>query len=194
MPVIRPSGRSNIVDSFRVRLTALLFKELMGESVYQGPVVFEDPVGVDAINVIVVWEAWQGLAQDDRTSVIREAYARYSGALEQTVPYLDARDKPDLPMVPRLTMALGATGDEVEEHGLLPYSVRPNAGPEAFDADELERIMIEAGAIQTPTAIHLRFPSRVMATEAHARLAHEMPEARWSIHEETDPAEGWSGP
>ena len=193
MPVIRLSGRDKALDTLRNHLTELLFKELMGEATRKGPVVFEDPVAPGEIDVIVVWEAWRGLLPDDRTAVIREAYSRYSRTLDEGVYYSDLSKQPDFSMVPKVMSAIGATWNETVDQGLLSFSISPNVGPEEVDPDEVETIMLDSGAIETASGIHLRFPNARLASMVHARLMQEMPEAHWSINQEVGTVDDWSG-
>ena len=50
-----------------------------------------------------------------------------------------------------------------------------------LDPEDLQLLMIEAGAIWTPFGVQHRFPNQEMAADAYARLMEEMPVARWSI-------------
>ncbi len=193
MPVARPTGQTNVSASLKLRLIELLIKELMGETTNKGPVIFEDPSEPNGINVIVVWEAWDGLSQGDRASMIREAYARYARDLEQSVHDIDPTKRPVTPMVPIVTRAIGVTRKEVDENGLLPCSIVPEAGLDELDPDEVETLLLEAGAIQGPRGIQLRLPNVRMAKGVYARLMEEMPEAHWKIVEEAGLAEDRPG-
>ena len=183
MAIIRVSGSDKAIDTLREHLTGLLFKEIMGEATRRGPVIFEDPLAPGEISVIVAWEAWRGLLPSDRSTVIREAYSRHSRTLENGVHDPDISKKPDSPVVPKVMAATGATWNEALDPVLLPYSIHPNVEPGEIDPDDLETVMLDAGALETPEGVHLRFPNHTLASLVHGRLMQQMPEARWSIRQ-----------
>jgi hypothetical protein len=57
------------------------------------------------------------------------------------------------------------------------------ANDDEANAEDVRLLMIELGAIWTPSGAQLRFPTRDMAVDVYDRLIQEMPEARWSIVE-----------
>jgi hypothetical protein len=186
MPVIRRSRTSDPVPELRIRLAELMAKELIGERVRDGPVIFEISTGrADEIDVIVIWEAWRSLASLDRTTVIREAYDKHRAGLEEAVHYLDLERKPTESLVPRISLAVGATLDEAIAQGLVPYAVRATVQVQEADPYAMRQLMVEAGGIETATGVELRFPDTQLAAEAHARLSREMPVAKWIVVDES---------
>jgi hypothetical protein len=190
VPVIRP-GQG--IATLKTHLTDLLLKELMGRAIRGGPVIFEDPLAPGEITVLVVWEAWGTLSPEDRMEVIRKAYSRYSRALEKGLNALAPAEKPDDLMVPKLSMTIGATWNETVELNLLPYAIHPSFDPAKVSPDEVETIMFDAGAIESPAGVQLRFPNETLATEVQARLAEEMPEVQWNLAAEVVQLDDWSG-
>jgi hypothetical protein len=196
MPVIRPQGGGEPVALVKKRLVEALVRELSGERGRRGPVIFEiltDPPG--SIDVIVVWEAWRPLSPADRSAVIREAYDQFAKILEEGIHPIDP-EKPIEPLVtPRSGMVIGATWEDVEKLNLLPYSVEPRMSPsEDVDQEALRLLMIDAGAIETPQGLQLRFPNHEMASQVRAQLTGEMPEANWTVVEGAGSADDWSEP
>jgi hypothetical protein len=190
MPVIRRSHTPNPFPELRGRLAELLAKELIGERVRDGPVIFEVSTGRnDEIDVIVIWEAWSSLPSDDRTTIIRDviqkAYDKHRREIERAIHYIDPDRKPSEPIVPRVSLAVGATLDEAIAQGLLPYSVRATAQVPGADPYATRQLMIESGGIETASGVELRFPDAELAAEAHARLMQQMPEAGWTIVDES---------
>ena len=190
MPVIRPG---QALATLKTHLIDLLVKELMGRTTRDGPVIFEDPVGPGEINVIVVWEAWGRLSQDDRVAAIREAYSRYSRTLEKGTRHGVSSEEPDPPMVPKVLMTIGATWNEAVELNLLPFFIYSSFDPKDVDSLGVQAIMIDSGAIESPTGLQLRFPNDTLAREIQARLAEEMPEVRWYVGRDVQQADDWSG-
>jgi len=186
MPVIRPSGRGESVPGLRDRLARLLVKELLGEGSRDGPVIFEMATGRGSeVDVVVVWEAWKAIPPADRTAIIREAYAKYGAQLDEVAASLGLAGPPGEPGgPPAAVVAIGATRDEALSQGLLPYLVEPHTRAGEVDADALRYLMIEAGAIESPAGVQLRFPDARLAADVHARLVSRMPEANWAIAEE----------
>jgi len=159
MPVIRPSTRWQGILP-REALLERLDQELRGAGPPAGPVVFECPVKVNRTwHVIVVWQDWAGVPDDDRSSIIHEAYARSEKV-----------DLPEESKASSITIAIGVTPEEASASDLLPYSLSPAISRDDPAYDEVLRAMIEAGAVEFPTGPELRFPDRRMAEEARDRL------------------------
>ena len=101
MPVIRSSGQLQAEIS-RDTLVEQLTKELIGEAQAQGPLIFEVPIANnDTFHVIVVWDAWEGVSPEDRSSIILDAYKKRDEVKED-----------EDPMAPRITLVIGATVDQ----------------------------------------------------------------------------------
>lgn len=181
MPVIRPKRRWDAPIS-RQTLIDHLAAELEGRETQPRPVIFETPILVNhTVHVTVVWPEWDGIPADERSSVILDAYTKY-----------DASRPGDEPITPRITIAIGVTPDEARASDLLPFEVRPQADPESLDSPQLRDLMIQEGAIEFPTGLELRFPTRQMAADAHARLKAMMPEAHWAIIETVGTVDDWA--
>jgi len=193
MPVIRPMGRGEPVALLRKHLAELLVQELLGKGSQRGPLIFEIPTGLpDRNDVIVVWEAWGHLSPQDRSAIIREAYARLNQILQEGLPPLEPTGEDEPPVLSRVGTAIGATWEDVERSDLLPWSVVPQIQPENDDdRDAMRLLMIEAGGFQTPGGIRLRFPTFELASEAQARLNEAMPEVHWASVKDVGTVEDW---
>src|SRR5258708_4042939 len=106
MPVIRGISRSTALTSERRKtLRDELVGELSGKSSPDGPLIFEIPLEQsDKIDVIVVWNAFDGVRAEDSTALILDAYD-------------DRKDE--------ISLAMGVTYHEAIAQQLLPYTVVP---------------------------------------------------------------------
>lgn len=162
MPVIRGQANVNVLGAERrAELAQQLRQELVGHRVADGPVIYEIPLDrSNKLDVVVVWDAFESLASEDRSSIITDAYGD-----EQA----------------KISLALGVTYEEALEQHVLPYAVVPMTRAEA-DPDELRRAMLEEGAFTARQGIvDLRFPTMAMAEEARRRLCDKLPSGYWSI-------------
>ena len=179
MPVIR--GRSStrpLMAERRAKLKGRLRRELDGEGAPGGPLIYEIPLKQsDKLDVMVVWDEFEGVSVEDRDEIILDAY----------------RDRHD-----RISMAMGVTWREVSEQNLLPYMVISNteylqhlgegSSVPPIDTSELREAKLREGGIERGDGvILLQFPTRVMAEEAQARLAARLPLAGWSVMTQLDP-------
>ena len=110
MPVIR--GRSTttaVTPERRAQLRERLANEISGQGTPDGPLIFEIPLEQSAkVNVIVVWDEFEGVPVEDRDRVILDAY----------------RDRRD-----QIAMAMGVTYQEAIDQQVLPYSGRSHDPP-----------------------------------------------------------------
>lgn len=163
MPVIRGHAKVNILSAERrAELEERLKRELAGKGDTGGPVIFEIPLERSSkLDVVVVWEAFDSIASEDRGSIITDAYG-------------DDQAK--------ISLALGVTYGEALERQVLPYVVAPMIRGGEIDPDELQRAMLEQGAFTTfQGTVDLRFPTMAMAEEARRRLCDRLPKGYWSI-------------
>ena len=169
MPVIRGrSSEKKLTDEQRGLLLSRLADERQGLSTQGGPVIFEIPLEQsDKLDVMVVWDAWQGVRSEDRTRLIQEAY----------------REQQD-----SLALALGVTCEEAIEQGLLPFRVRPRFGQQFdFREEDLRSAFLSVGGFERPdferpdNVIELRYPSQTVAEETIRRLKELLPGTEWVV-------------
>jgi hypothetical protein len=163
MPVIRGRSKANaLTPERREQLREQLTGELSGQRIPGGPLIFEIPLEQsDKMDVIVVWNEFEGLWAEDRSQVILDAYQ-------------DQRD--------RISLAMGVTYQEAIDQQVLPYMVVPMTRRGEVDPAELRRAMLEEGGIALgDEKVDLRFPSLAMAEAAHQRLRDRLPQGYWSI-------------
>jgi hypothetical protein len=163
MPVIR--GRSTttaVTPERRAQLQERLASEISGQVTSEGPLIFEIPLEQsDKVDVIVVWNEFEGVGVEDRDRVILDAYG-------------DRRDQ--------IAMAMGVTYQEAIDQQVLPYMVVPMTRRGEADPAELRRAMLEEGGIPLgDEKVDLRFPRLAMAEAAHQRLCDRLPQGYWSI-------------
>lgn len=180
MPIIRPRRREWRAQRPREHFVEQLAREIQGElTADPRPIIFEVPMNESGTyHIIVVWDEWEDIPLDERSSIVTEAYAIYdAGHAEEAI-------------APRITAAIGATVHEANLLDLLPYHVKPTL-PLFGQSDRGDfeqkawQAMREEGAFEFGGGPVLAFPSRQMADEAFHRLAEKMPEGRW--HRSNDP-------
>ena len=165
MPVIR--GRLNVTrlsDERRRSLLHRLVAERNGGPVQGGPVIFEIPLDQpDKLDVMVVWDEWEGVRSEDRTELINEAY----------------KDRPGV-----LTLALGVTYDEAIEQGVLPFRARLRFVKQpSFTEEQLRTACLSSGGFLRPEGImELRFPTQTIAEEAVQQLKERLPGSEWVVN------------
>jgi hypothetical protein len=165
MPVIRGQSHStSLTTDRREALREELVHELSGKTTSGGPLIFEIPLEQsDKIDVIVVWNAFEGIRAEDRTSLILEAYD----------------DQSD-----RISLAMGSTYHEAIEQHLLPYTVIPKTRSGPVNQVELRQAMLEEGGVAlSDERVELRFPTLAMAEAAYQRLSERFPSESWSLKE-----------
>ncbi|HEX8201854.1 MAG TPA: hypothetical protein VF590_15365 [Isosphaeraceae bacterium] len=179
MPVIRPRRREWQAQRPRAEYVEQIAREIRGEvTTGARPVIFEIPMnGSKTYHVIVVWDEWEDIPMDERTSIVTEAYEIFD----------TGRDVEDA-ITPRITTAIGVTAGEAVQLNLLPYQVKPTIVSGLTDREDIQQkvrqAMREEGAIEFAGGPLLAFPSRPMADEALGRLTANVPEGYWRRHDE----------
>jgi hypothetical protein len=163
MPVVR--GRSTTIaltPERRAQLRERLASELSGEGTPDGPLIFEIPLEQsDKIDVIVIWNEFEGVPVEDRDQVILDAYQ------DRSV---------------RVAMAMGVTHQQANDQHLLPYGVVPTALPGEVNLTELRGAMRDEGGIARENGtVDLRFPTLAMAEAAQKKLSERLPGVSWEI-------------
>lgn len=169
MPVIRATLSANVFRAEQKQaLVEQLAKELEGETTPKGPLIFEIPLEqMDKMDVLVVWEAWKDIPSEIRSDIILKAY----------------KDKKD-----KISQAFGVTYQEAIEQHLLPYAVVPMARAGEVDPALMKAAMLKyGGMLLEGDKVDLRFPTLMMAEEAHRKLCDELPKGYWSIVQSLNP-------
>jgi hypothetical protein len=82
----------------------------------------------------------------------------------------------------QIAQALGVTYQEAIEQQALPYAVVPMIRRGEINEEEVKKAMIgEGGFALANGKVDLRFPTMLLAEQAHKRLADAMPKGYWSI-------------
>lgn len=154
------------------RLDDRLVEELRKNNEVGQPVILENTYATGRTRVIVIWDEWQNLTQEERSTVIYSAY-RKLGAQE-----------------PQLQIALsnGLTFPEASAAGMLPYRILPalrKSDQGKVSAERCKEEMIKQGAslLFDPEMPELRFTDELQADLCYARLVQAYPESEqvWMI-------------
>ena len=129
--------------------------------------------GSNAIRVIVIWDEWDPVPDDERTEIILQAYEQVEGK--------DFRD--------RISVAVGLTTFEAADFGMLPYQVElalRNGDP--VRPEQCREAMIEQGAsvLRGRDRLQLRFATLEEAEDCIRRLVERLPASKqvWIIRQE----------
>lgn len=171
MPVIRLSDSRS--SPSREALVEELANELLGQNGKGEAVIFEMPIReTDTYHVVVAWEAWRLVPAAERSSIIIDAYDRADRAPGQAQ---------EPPKAPRITIALGLTWDDPLLRRALPYSIESHARAAEMNAADVERALIEHGAVKTRTGVQLRFPTQQHAEQVWEQLSARYPAGHWAV-------------
>lgn len=169
MPVIRLTDARS--SQRRDALVEELTNELLGQNGTGEAVIFEMPVRqTDTYHVVVAWDAWGLVPAAERSSIIVDAYER-----------VDRTQAQGPPKAPHITIALGLTWDDPLLRRSLPYSIESHARPSEMNAADVERALLEHGAVRTRTGVQLRFPSQQHAEQAWEQLNAHHPAGHWAV-------------
>ena len=164
MPVIRGrSSETKLADDRRNSLLERLVAEREEKAAPGGPVIFEIPLDQpEKLNVMVVWDEWEGVRSEDRTQLIQEAI----------------RTKQMISLSP-----LGVTYQEAIEQGVLPFRVRLKFGPQPkFTEEKVRTACLSVGGFAGPEgSVELRFPTRTTAEEAVKQLKKRLSGSQWVV-------------
>jgi hypothetical protein len=169
VPVIRVESDVSGVER-REAFVEELANELAGSG-RGDAVIFEIPVRqTDTYHIIVVWDAWRLVAPEERSAIILDAYEKR-----------EAQKQDQIPKAAQVTLAMGLTwADPLLRHA-LPYRIESHARSQEADARQIERALLDEGAVRTPNGLQLRFPTQETAERAWARLQGRMPDAHWAV-------------
>ena len=166
MPVYRtPTDRNQRTAA----LTDRLAEVLANPSSPGQPLVIENPIGLTGkFHIAVLWDDWQGLSHAQRSRVILDAYEKR---------------QPD--MAEKITIAIGAIGDEAIRMGYLPYVITSGSRSRDFKSFiATDELMGQFCPFETQSGPQLRFYSEECASIALAELRRESPEPQWRLDKE----------
>jgi len=127
----------------------------------------------NAVRVSVIWDKWADLSDEERATLILQAYELVEGE--------EFRD--------RIALAIGLTTPEAYESGLLPYHLRTAIRKgDPVSAEQCAKAMIDQGAslLFDPKKPQLRFATEKEAEACRQRLIGALPgsEPVWIIAKE----------
>lgn len=150
-----------------------LVDELKAEHDGGQPMIHEEEFpSTGLLRVVVIWDEWEGIQDEERTRTIFEAYRRAEGP-----EYAD-----------RITLVGGLTTPEAYGAGLLPYQVVPLLREgDRVTMEQCRDAMLAEGAstLSDRNRPPLRFFDEDEAIACVERLARRLPESKpvWSIIE-----------
>jgi hypothetical protein len=169
MPVYRPILKA--VPKWEKLVDALAQELRTPTQGLDAPVVFEDQVPqTRSINVIVVWQRFQEVPQERRSTLILDAYESFNKKRLQQIRF-----------------ASGVTPDEAIRGGYLPYKIVPaTRRSDGISPKEIRQAIEKAGAFHTSAGLELRFPYRWLAERVLATLQHQFGEHAFALAKEMD--------
>jgi hypothetical protein len=144
------------------------------------PMIDEQEFATGKIRVTVIWDKWDRLPLEDRTSVIHRAYD-----LAGESAYGE-----------RIALASGLTLPEAHAAGMLPFQVIPALRHgDRVTWEQCRQVMIDEGAstLVDPKKPQLRFATEEEAEASRSRLAHRLPDSEpvWVITQDLGRVEDW---
>lgn len=161
-------------------LTRELADELKSGRQSGQPVIYEQTFSSSGkVRVTVIWDEWDHISLEDRTSIILQAY-------QSVLP--DVRG--------RIALASGLTVPEASAAGMLPFRIitaRRDGDPVTLE--DCKKAMIRQGAstLISADSPQLRFATLKEAEAARDRLIKDLPESGpiWVISRDLDKVEDW---
>ncbi len=170
-------------------LVEKLAAELRKSREYGQPIIDEEVFPTGKIRVVVIWDEWDRLPMEDRTTAILQAYNRAED---------EKREK--------IALASGLTVPEAVAAGMLPFVIIPAVRKgDPVTMEQCRQAMIDEGASRLlgpepnklrllPEPIRLRFATLDDAEAARRRLLERLPgsDQVWVITQEVGSVEDWS--
>ena len=127
----------------------------------------------NAVRVTVIWDKWDAVNDEDRFTIILQAYEQAEGKAFRE----------------RIALAIGLTVPEAVELGMLPFQVLTALRPgDPVTLEQCREAMIAQGAsiLIDPNKPQLRFVTEEEAEACKQRLIRQLPESEpiWVIAKE----------
>jgi hypothetical protein len=163
---------SHVPSPKHERYVKRLVQEFSASSTRLQPVILEEQVpATKSRHVHVIWDAWKGLTDEQRSAVIVDAYAEAEGR--------EAADE--------ITIAEGVTPSEALALGLLSFKVVParkRNDPIPLEAYQAALAAEARNTLLGAKAGELRFARVADAEQALTRLRQALPGSSWSVVQE----------
>jgi hypothetical protein len=159
-------------------LVEKLAAELKSDRECGQPVIYEREFRTGRISVTAIWDAWDGIPLQERSSTILRAYEMAEGA-----PFRD-----------RIALASGLTALEARAAGMLPYQIIPALRKDdPVTLEQAREAFLEEGASQLINgyAPRLWFATEEEAEACRQRLIRRFPGSDdvWIINRGMTPPE-----
>lgn len=130
----------------------------------------EDYAPTKSRHIYVIWDRWASVPEDERIEVILRAYEEFEGPGSSD----------------NIAIAIGVTGSEAIEIGLLPFVVDyPHSDVAVIDYEAAKKTE-RAATILGANAGELRYPTREEAEAAIERLQNAVPNSNWTVIHEVE--------
>jgi hypothetical protein len=177
----KKSGGENGTRPVGGNLTERLADELRNNRESGQPVIYEQEFPSGGIRATVIWDAWDHLPLEDRSTVILRAYELAEGR--------SYREK--------LALVSGLTVPEAYAAGMLPFQIiAALRSGDPVTPEQCRQAMIDEGASTLFGADkpQLRFASEEEAEAARKRLARRLPNSEpvWVITQEVGKVDDWA--
>ena len=161
-------------------LVQRLADELTTQRASGQPLIEEEEFPTKKLRVNVIWDEWDRIPHEVRTSTILDAYEQVEGR--------DYRD--------RIALASGLTVPEAHAAGMLPYQVFPAVRKnDAVTIDQCRQALVDEGAsvLFGETNPQLRFTTEEDAEAARKHLSANLPNSEqiWVITKEIGTVQDW---
>ena len=146
-------------------LAEKLSAELKARNESGQPLIYEQELGPEKLRVTVIWDEWDHLPLEERTSIILRAY-ELSG---------------EVPSRSRIALASGLTVPEATAAGMLPYQVGTAwRKTDPVTLEECRKAMLAEGAstLFGPNILQLRFATLEEADNCRERLIQFLPNSK----------------
>ena len=170
MPRIRRQPEQKPLFRRATRIAHDLADELKSDRTSGQPLIEEEEFTTGRVRVTVLWDRWQDLSHEDRSTTILSAYRIAEGN-----EFAD-----------RIGLATGLTFPEAYASGMLPFQIiAALRKDDPVTVEQCRRAMIEEGAstLQGPDRPQLRFATEEEAEASLKRLSIRLPgsEPVWQI-------------
>jgi hypothetical protein len=159
---VRSPRHDTLVDELK--------SELASGNRPQPAFIEEDYAPTKSRHIYVVWDRWASVPEDERIEVIIRAYEEFEGPGSSE----------------NIAVAIGVTGSEAIETGLLPFKVDYPHSSVALIDHEAAKKSERTATILGKNASELRYPTREEAEAAIQRLRSVLPNSDWTVIHEVE--------
>jgi hypothetical protein len=160
--------KRGVASRRHAELAERLAEELASGNSVQPAFIEEEFEATGLRNIHVIWDRWASIPYDERTEVILQAYEKHEGSKNTD----------------SIAVAVGMTGAEAIEAGLIPFVVTERN----IDRDFLKYETAKSAEMENTIlgTRDLRYPTNEAADQAIKRLQGTLPGSQWQIVQEVN--------